>query len=241
MGKKKDSEFKYLGLDGLSDDQVDILARHTQDGFKRTRDGRIDYGYYDGKGSTDYNQSPVGMLSGIWGGLDGKRDPETDPSLLWKATFDGEYKSLDSGNDIADMFLRLKDERMGRKVKSMLPDEAPAAEPDPGPELLDEDRPINPETQAAIDRATEYENNMGKMGTDVFGERNTKVYGYDYDWASGIRPEGAPGRDDEASEAAGDFANKYKLDIANGMTSGDRKSAVGAPVNVGSGISIFGR
>lgn len=239
MGKNKDSEFKYLGLEGLSDDQLDILTRSTQNGFKKNSEGRTDLGFYDGKGSDQYNRSPQGILSNIWGGLDGKRDPETDPSLLFKATFDGDYKNVDSNTDIADMFMRLKDERTRRQIEGMMPDEAPAAPaPDPGPELLDDDRPLQEETQAAIDRATEYEAELPNFGTDIFGERNTGVYGYDYDWQNGIRPEGTPGRKDEEADR---FANKYKLDIANNMSPSGRKSAVGAPVNVASGISLFGR
>ena len=239
MGKKKDSEFKYLGLEGLSDDQLDILTRNTQNGFKKTNDGRTDLGFYDGKGSQAYNSSPKGSLEMIFGA--NKRDPATDPSLLWKATFDGDYKNVDSNVDIADMYMRLKDERVRRQIDGMMPDEAPAPTPDPGPELLDDDRPLQEETQAAIDRATQYEAELPNFGTDIFGERNTEVYGYDYDWQNGIRPEGTPGRDDEASEAAGRFADKYKLDIANGMSPAGRSSAVGAPVSVGSGISLFGR
>ena len=168
------------------------------------------------------------------------RDPETNPSLLFKAAFDGDY-NMNSSSDVAGMFMRLKDERVRRQIDGMMPDETPAAAPDPGPELLDDDSPLQEETQAAIDRATQYEAELGNFGTDVFGERNTEVYGYDYDWQNGIRPEGTPGRDDEASEEAGRFANKYKLDVANGMSSGGRKSAVSAPVSVGSGISLFGR
>ena len=235
MSKKK-SEFKYLGLEGLSDDQLDILTRNTQNGFKKTLDGRTDIGFYDGKGSQAYNSSPKGSLERMFG-VD-NRDPETDPSLLFKATFDGDY-NMNSASDVAGMFMRLKDERVRRQVEGMMPDQMPGAvAPDPGPELLDDDRPIDEATQGAIDRATQYEAELPNFGTDIFGERNTDVYGYDYDWQNGNRPEGTPGRKDEE---AGDFAKKYKLDVANGMSSGGRKSAVGAPVNVGTGISLFGR
>ena len=115
--------------------------------------------------------------------------------------------------------------------------------PDPGPELLDDDRELQRRySSMQLTVLLNMKAELGNYGTDVFGERNTEVYGYDYDWQNGIRPEGTPGRDDEASEEAGRFADKYKLDVANGMSSGGRKSAVDAPVNVGTqGISLFGR
>ena len=168
------SDFQYLGLDGLSDDQLDILTRNTQNGFKKTNDGRTDVGFYDGKGSQTYNSSPRGQLEMMFGA--NKRDPETDPSLLWKATFDGDFTNVDSDKDVAQMFMRLKDERVRRQVQGMMPDGAPAAEADSGPDLLNDDRELQKDTQDAIDRATQYERDLGNYGTDVFGERNTGDY-----------------------------------------------------------------
>ena len=228
MGKK--NEIEYKGLSGLSDDQLDQLVMHTQGGFGRRRDGQIDYSYYDGGGSQRYNENS----------FKSKRDPEKDTSLLFKAAFDGDYKNVNSPADIADMYMRLKDERTRRKISGMIPEQGPEADAVKDPEVLESG--INPEeTQAAIDRAGEYEANLPNYGTDVFGERNTNVYGYDYDWQNGIRPEGTPGRDDEASEAADEFAKNYKLNIASGMKPKDRQSAVDTPVNVKSGVSLFGQ
>ena len=90
---------------------------------------------------------------------------------------------------------------------------------------------VQPETQAAIDRATAYEADLPNFGTDVFGERNTEVYGYDYDWQNGIRPEGTPG--------AQEFADKYKLAVAGQPQETSSMPTGGSPVKVGTGIQVF--
>ena len=127
-------EKKRKGLGGLSDDQIEILYRQTQDGMRkkglpskrRVKDGgyanyndedhsrarTIDKDFYRGKGSFQYNESPKGQLEKAFGV---KRDPETDPSLLFNEAFGDTYQRKNlSGKDVADMMIDVKDERFKR-------------------------------------------------------------------------------------------------------------------------------
>ena len=107
----------------------------------------------------------------------------------------------------------------------------------PTPETSVEEPTVNPETQAAIDRATAYEADLPNFGTDIFGERNTEVYGYDYDWQNGIRPEGTPGA--VTGNEAQEFADKYKLGVTGQPQGTSTMPAGGSPVKVGTGIQVF--
>ena len=129
----KDKERKGLG--GLSDDQLEILYRQTQDGMRkkglpskrRTKGGgyanytdedhsrarTIDTDFYRGRGSFQYNDSDKGKLERTFGV---KKDPETDPSLLFNEAFGDKYQRKNlNGKDIAKMMIDVKDERYKRK------------------------------------------------------------------------------------------------------------------------------
>ena len=123
------------GLGGLSDDQLEILYRQTQDGMRkkglpskrRTKGGgyanytdedhsrarTIDKDFYRGKGSFQYNDSDKGKLERAFGV---KKDPEKDPSMLFNQAFGDKYQRKNlSGKDVANMMIDVKDERYKRK------------------------------------------------------------------------------------------------------------------------------
>ena len=123
------------GLGGLSDDQLEILYRQTQDGMRkkglpskrRTKGGgyanytdedhsrarTIDKDFYRGNGSFQYNDSDKGKLERAFGV---KKDPEKDPSMLFNQAFGDKYQRKNLSNkDIANMMIDVKDERYKRK------------------------------------------------------------------------------------------------------------------------------
>ena len=139
------------GLSNLSDEQIEILYRQTQDGMRkkglpskrRTKGGgysnytdedhsrarTIDKDFYRGKGSFQYNDSDKGKLERTFGV---KKDPENDPSLLFDQAFGDKYQRKNlSGKDIANMLIDVKDERYKRKNPK---DDSAAAAPGPDPE-----------------------------------------------------------------------------------------------------------
>ena len=86
-------------------------ANYNDEDHSRAR--TIDKDFYRGKGSFQYNESPKGKLERTFGG---KRDPETDPSLLFDEAFGDTYQRKNlSGKDVADMMIEVKDERFKRK------------------------------------------------------------------------------------------------------------------------------
>ena len=203
------------GLGSLSDDQLEILYRQTQDGMRKkglpskrrvkgggysnytdedhSRARTIDKDFYRGKGSFQYNDSPKGQLEKAFGV---KKDPEKDPSLLFDQAFGDKYKRKNlSGEDIANMMIDVKDERYKRRN----PKEEAASAPGPAPEtdnsLAIESPRYSPEISQAKERVSQYESetDLNKQGP-LFDESTTAD---------------TPAKDPQA------FADQYKLNLIN--------------------------
>ena len=204
------------GLSNLSDEQIEILYRQTQDGMRkkglpskrRTKGGgysnytdedhsrarTIDKDFYRGRGSFQYNDSDKGKLERTFGV---KKDPEKDPSLLFNKAFGDSYQRKNlSGKDIANMMIDVKDERYKRKNPK---DDSATADPGPAPEAdtslaIDSPR-YSPEISQAKDRIGQYDASIDSNKQGVLFDESTTA--------------DTPAKDPQA------FADQYKLNLIN--------------------------
>lgn len=236
-------------VEDLSDEQLDWMVKGTQLGPKTVKKwnpnnnkkmdqrdwsgdryidtGSIDYDYYDGNMRT--GRGPTNDLNNIWGGISPKDQEVNRQSQLWGDTADAiGYKNLDSSNDIADMFMRLKDERLNRRLEGLETQQEELVEDIPDINTTPTD--LSPEDQAAIDSARAYEQALPYYGTRIFGSEEERDA-----LAQMLEPE------DYYSENASDrqkqalrfdtfnsqvYADEFKNEVANELSPKGRKSAM---------------